>query len=108
MLHNFAIHGVLKHLTTYGCKRDRSVVTMCTYISLLKIGDMLAMSQSDGTTPVLRDLLKTSVKAASSVASFMILTGTSYGPEILCSSRSLNSFNTPSIVISIVGIDGKL
>ena len=71
---------------------------------------MLAISQSDGTIPVLRDLLKISVKAGatSSAASFRILAGTSSGPEALCSSRSFNSFNTPSRVISIVGIDGNL
>ena len=40
--------------------------------------DMLAMSQSDGTTHVLRDLLKISVKvgATSSAASFRILAST--------------------------------
>ena len=76
----------------------------------LKIGDMLAMSQSDRATPVLRDSLKISVKAGatSSAASFRIFAGTSPGPEALCSSRSFNSFNTPSRVISVVRIDGNL
>ena len=55
--------------------------------------DMMAMSQSDGTTHVLRDLLKISVKAGStsSAASFRILAFISSGPEALCSSRSFNS-----------------
>ena len=66
---------------------------------------MLAISQCNGTTPVLRDLLKITVKAG---ANFRILAGTSSGPEAMCSSRSFNSCNTPSGVISIDGIDGNL
>ena len=69
---------------------------------------MLAISQSDGTTPVLRDLLKISVKAGatSSAPSFRILTYISVS-EALCSPRSFNSCNTPSSVISTVAIDGN-
>ena len=59
---------------------------------------------------MLRDLLKISVKAGAtlSAASFRILAGNPSGLEALCSSRSFNSFNTPSRVISIVGINGNV
>ena len=70
---------------------------------------MLAMSQSDLTTHVFRDLLKINVKAGatSSAASFKILVGPSYGSEAVCSSRSFISFYIPTRVIPIIGIEGK-
>ena len=104
ILHYVAMQDVLKHLTTYRRKRDRSVVTRCISL-ILKIGDMLAKSQSGGITHVLRDLLKRlAVKAGATsyAASFRILAGTSSGPE------AFNSLNIPSRVISIVGIHGIL
>ena len=36
VFHNVAIQDTLKYLTTYGCKRDRLVVTMCRSISFFE------------------------------------------------------------------------
>ena len=59
---------------------------------------------------VLRVLLKISFKAGatSSAASFRFLTSTSYRPEAMCLSTSFNSFDAPSRVIFVIGIDGNL
>ena len=66
---------------------------------------MLAMKKSGGTTPVLRDLLKISVEAGATSSAASFLAGTSPESAALCSPRSFNSFNAPSRVIFIVGID---
>ena len=36
MLHIVSMHDVIKHLTTYGSKRDRSVVTWCRSVSFVE------------------------------------------------------------------------
>ena len=72
---------------------------------------VLAKHNSDGTTHVLRDLQKISVKAGTTslAANFKILAvNLSSGSEAFCLSRSFNSFNTHSRVISIVSIDGNV
>ena len=62
ILHNVASTGCVEAPYNVGSKRDRSVVIRCRSISFF--GDMLAISQSGGITPVLRNVLKISVMAS--------------------------------------------
>ena len=46
---------MLKHLTEDTCKGNWSVICWVSFIPFLKIGDMFAAFQMDGSLPVSRD-----------------------------------------------------